>query len=69
MIHPDLIPPPIVRPAVRLAIALVQKINDREKKVVKATLDHAKQQGEDLLRAKKLLGSRKLAPWLACVLS
>jgi hypothetical protein len=40
------------------------RIKDREEKVVDTTLEHARLQGADLLRAQQHLGKRKFAPWL-----
>jgi hypothetical protein len=62
MFIPDLIPP--INPAVQLAKVLAQQINDREKKIVKATLEHFKQQGEDLLEVRKCLRQKKFNPWV-----
>lgn len=60
----DLNPPGIVKAARALEEELAQKIKQREEKIVETTLEHARLQGEDLLRAKQHLGKRKFAPWL-----
>jgi hypothetical protein len=56
-------PPAIVRPAEDL-VALARRINAREEEMVGSVLEHARAQGEDLLRAKKACGHGKWLPWL-----
>lgn len=60
----DLNPPAIVKTAKSLEEELAQRIKDREQKIVESTMEHARLQGEDLLRARQHLGKRKFAPWL-----
>jgi hypothetical protein len=57
-------PPGIVKTAISLEEELAQKIKEREQKIVATTLEHARLQGQDLLRVKQHLGKRKFAPWL-----
>lgn len=57
-------PPGIVKIAIRLEDELAQKIKEREEKIVETTLEHARLQGEDLLRAKQHLGKGKFKPWV-----
>jgi hypothetical protein len=56
-------PPAIVRPVEDLDV-LARQINAREEEMVGSVLEHAKAQGEDLLRAKKACGHGKWLPWL-----
>jgi hypothetical protein len=64
MRYEDLNPPAMVKIAMNLEEELAQKINEREEKIVTATLEHARIQGEDLRRLKQHLGKRKFAPWV-----
>jgi hypothetical protein len=56
-------PPAIVRGAEDLE-TLAQQINAREEQGVRALLEHARAQGEDLARAKKVAGHGKWLKWL-----
>lgn len=56
-------PPAIVRNAEDLT-ELAKQINARERKEGADLLEHAKKQGEDLLRTKKLCGDGKWTAWL-----
>ena len=43
--------------------AIAERIKDREHQKAKDILEHARQQGEDLLAIKKQFGLRKFDPW------
>lgn len=58
------IPPAIVQEAEESLAALAARINDREQQVAQSVLDHAREQGELLLRAKARLGHGDWLPWL-----
>jgi hypothetical protein len=61
-------PPAAVRAAEDLE-SLAQQINEREEQGVRSLLEHAKAQGEDLLRAKKRAGHGKWLKWVEANLS
>lgn len=56
-------PPSIVRSAEEDLFALAKRIKDREQHTADNILQHAKEQGEDLMKVRRQVGSRKFAPW------
>lgn len=60
MLRPE--PAAIVVSAETLEV-IAERINNREKKSRKATLDHVRQQGQDLISAKKMRGHGKWEAW------
>ena len=43
---------------------LARRIGERERRAGRDLLEHAREQGEDLLRVQEQVGERKFAPWL-----
>lgn len=61
----DLINPPAAVRQVEDLDVLAQQINEREEQGVRSLLEHARAQGDDLIRAKKGCGGHgKWLPWL-----
>src|SRR5262245_6077157 len=58
-----LAPPHVVRPAEDLAL-LAGRIKGREERAGQDLLEHARRQGQDLIKARQQCGPRKFAPWL-----